>query len=148
MITRKRQGNRPDRRIAPPEATSIGLRAALKARLRYAGSSNHKLRPGDYGFVPTHNPRPSKSPCDELRPVLLAEARALFERGIDLGMVSRFEDGGAPKYVWSVDASGEVYEAKTKPDHEERYHGYRLGDDEPTMRRYVLDEWKKRCPKS
>jgi hypothetical protein len=83
-----------------------------------------------------------------LRTILIAEATALFQRGIDLGMVSSFLDGGTPKYVWSVDKSGEVYEAKAKSDQEERYHGYRLGDDEQAMRRYVLDEWNKRCPKS
>jgi hypothetical protein len=115
--------------------------------MRYVGSSNHKLRPGDYGFVPSHNPRPSKSPCDGLRSVLVAEARALFERGIMLGMVSRFGEEGAPKYVWSVDDAGEVYEAKAKPEREREYHGYRLGDDEREIRRYILDEWKKRCNK-
>ena len=148
MTTRKRQGNRPERRIVPPEAISIDVRASLKARLRYVGSANHKLRPGDYGFVPTHNPKPSKSPCDDLRSILIAEATVLFEQGIDLGMVSHFEDGGVPKYVWSVDKSGEVYEAKTKPGQEVQYHGYRRGDDERAMRRYVLDEWNKRWPKN
>lgn len=147
MSTRKREGNRPDRRILPPEATSEEIRVALKARIRYVGSANHKLRPGDYGFVPSHNPRSSKSPCDELRPILLAEAATLFERGIGLGMVSHFEIGGVPKYVWSVDKYGEVYEAKTKPEKDEQYHGYRIGDDERAMRRYILDEWNKRCPK-
>ena len=148
MTTRKREGNRPDRRIAPPEATSTEVRESLKARLRYVGSGNHKLQPGNYGFVPTHNPRPSKSPCDELRSVLIAEATVLFQEGIKRGMVSPFENDGVPKYVWSVDEAGEVYEAKTKPGQEEQCHGYRLGDDERTMRRYVLDEWKKRCPKN
>lgn len=145
MSIRKREGNRTDRRILPPEATSEADRAALKARLRYVGSGLHKLRPGDYGFVPSHNPRPSKSPCDELRPVLLAEARALFERGLELGMVSQPGPSGVPKYVWSVDTAGEVYEAKTKPEQEESYHGYRIGDDEARMRRYVRDEWDRRC---
>ncbi|MBC7101954.1 MAG: hypothetical protein H5U13_01830 [Parvibaculum sp.] len=148
MTSRKRQGNRPSRRVAPPEATSSTIRATLKGRLIYSGSANHKLRPSDYGFVPTHNPRPTKSTCDELRPVLIAEARALFEQGIELGMVSQFANGDVPKYVWSVDKSGEVYEAKTKPGQEERYHGYRLGDDDSEMRRYVLDEWSKRCRKN
>lgn len=148
MTTRTRQGNRPERRILPPEATSIALRDALKEGLRYGGSANHKLRPGDYGLVPTHNPRPSKSACDELRPVLLAEARTLFKRGIALGMISRLGEDGLPKYVWAVDRLGEVYEAKTKPGRNEPYHGYRLGDDERAMRRYVLDEWNKRCRNS
>ena len=29
-------------------------------------------------------------------------------------MVSRFDLGGSPKYVWAVDGDGEVYEAKTR----------------------------------
>lgn len=147
MSIRKREGNRPDRRILPPEATSADERCALKARLRYIGSGNHKLRPGDYGLVPSHNPRPSKSPCDELRSVLLAEAQGFFSRGIELGMVSRLGNNGVPKYVWSVDKFGEVYEAKTKPGQDEEYHGYRIGDDERLIRRYVLEEWNRRCGK-
>ncbi len=78
----------------------------------------------------------------------MAEATSLFEQGIDLGMVSSIENQGMPKYIWSVDDHGEVYEAKAKADRETRYHGYRLGDDEQTMRRYILDEWNKRCKKN
>ncbi|MEQ9814114.1 MAG: hypothetical protein RLO50_15150 [Azospirillaceae bacterium] len=51
-----------------------------------------------------------------------------------------------PKYIWVVDKSGEVYEAKTKSDHETDYHGYRLGADD-RQRAYILEEWKLRCPK-
>lgn len=148
MSTRKREGNRPDRRVLPPEATSDEERYALRARLRYVGSGNHKLRPGDYGFVPSHNPRPSKSPCDMLRSVLLAEAQELFSRGIEPGMMSQLGNDGIPKYVWSVDSAGEIYEAKTKPGQEEEYHGYRIGDDERIMRRYILVEWNARCGKN
>ncbi|MBI5313193.1 MAG: hypothetical protein HZB28_08750 [Methylocystis sp.] len=147
MSIRKREGNRPDRRIAPLGVISEEARATLEKRLTYVGSGNHKLRPGDYGLVPSHNPRPSKSPCDDLRSVLLEEAAALFGQGIELGMVSKPGDNGVPKYVWAVDDDGEVYEAKTKPERESEYHGYRLGDDERAMKRYVTEEWKARCPK-
>jgi hypothetical protein len=147
MTGRRREGNRTDRRILPVDATSVEERNALIECIRYVGSGNHKLRPSDYGFVPSHNPRPSKSPCDELRAVPVNEARELFEKGIMLGMVSRLDPHGAPKYVWSVDDAGEVYEAKAKPEREREYHGYRIGDDERDMRRYILDEWKKRCNK-
>jgi hypothetical protein len=142
----KRQGNRPDRRVAPVGSIAAQDIKALAARLRYVGSPLHKLRPGDYGFIPSHNPRPSKSPCDEIRPVLHGEAAQLFRRGIELGMVSAFTRGGVPKYVWAVDGRNEVYEAKTKPEREIEYHGYRIGDDEKDMRRYVLEEWRQRCP--
>lgn len=99
-----------------------------------------------YGFVPSINPRPTKSVCDDLRSILLAEATELFRRGVLAEMVSPFDPGGSPKYVWVVDNDGEVYEAKTKPP-DVVYHGYRIGDDEPYMRRYILGEWRERCPK-
>lgn len=145
MSIRKREGNRPDRRFVDDCFTSDADREALCARLRYVGSSNHKLRPADYGFHPSHNPRPSKSPCDAVRAVLLAEASELMRRGIKLGMVSRFDEGGVPKYIWAVDDANDVYEAKTKPELETDYHGYRLGEDEREMRAYILKEWKRRC---
>jgi hypothetical protein len=119
-------------------------RQALAVRLRYEGIAIHKLTPGDYGFVPPVNPRPSKSPCDALRSVLRAEAAALLQSGVIAGMFSPPTIDGIPKYVWAVDADNEVYEAKTKPP-EIVYHGYRVGEDESDMRRYILAEWRKRC---
>ena len=142
----KREGNRPDRRYAPLGSISRQALEQLSREVRYSGTANHKLHPGDYGFVPSINPRPAKSLCDDLRPLTLAEAQHLFAAGISLGMVSPFDAGGAPKYVWAVDGDGQVYEAKAKPP-DPVYHGYRLGDDEGAMRRYVLDEWRMRCPK-
>ena len=141
----KRQGNRPDRRIAPDGFLDQDAKRALLLRVVYTGSALHKLHPGDYGFMPPQNPRPSKSACDELRPVLLAEARNLFQEGIELGMVSIHSPAGIPKYVWAVGDDGEVYEAKTKPGQEREYHGYRLDDDDMAMRRYLLKEWKSRA---
>ena len=44
-----------------------------------------------------------------------------------------------------MDETGEAYEAKTKPDREVDYHGFRLGEDDP-MRAVVLKEWRRRCP--
>lgn len=145
MSIRKREGNRPDRRFMDDECTTEDVRKELCKRVRYVGSANHKLRPGDYGFQPSHNPRPSKSPCDTVRSVLLAEASELMEKGVMLGMVSRFDANGVPKYIWAVDEANDVYEAKTRPELEKHYHGYRLGDDERDMRAYILKEWGRRC---
>lgn len=145
MAIRKREGNRPDRRIAPNDFLDTNQRDFLAARIRYVGSATHKLHPGNYGFIPPQNPRPSKSPCDELRPLLLQEAKTLFEAGIRLGMFSEHQEGGVPKYVWSVDDAGEVYESKTRPERETHYHGYRVGDDDAGMQDYIRREWKRRC---
>ena len=146
MPIRKREGNRPDRRVVDAAQISVEIREELARRLRYVGSAYHKLGPGDYGFKPfSHNPRPSKSPCDQLRAVLFAEASELFRRGIEFGVMSSFANGGVPKYVWAVDDHNEVYEAKTRPERETDYHGYRLGDDERDMRGYILKIWRQRC---
>jgi hypothetical protein len=140
----KRQSNRPDRRVAPIGTYDSDDCSRIAKAARYVGSANHKLSPGDYGFVPPTNPRPSKSVCDDCRKVLLAEASRLFNSGILKGMMSRSSPGQLPKYIWAVDAMGEVYEAKTKPDQDVTYHGYRLGEDERKMRAYVRDQWNKR----
>ena len=126
--------------------TAVELEELAK-RLIYAGSGNHKLHPGNYGFIPSINPRPSKSVCDDLRPVMLEEASRLLAAGIAAEMISAFDREGSPKYIWALDGDGEVYEAKTRPP-DTIYHGYRLGDDAEAMRRYIRDEWKKRCPKT
>ncbi|MGH7116364.1 MAG: hypothetical protein ACREE9_17950 [Stellaceae bacterium] len=142
----RRQSTRPDRRVEPAGSIPDERLARLAERLRYAGISIHKLHPGNYGLVPPVNPRPSKSPCDDLRDVLKEEAEGLFRSGILAGMVSPFAEGITPKYVWALDQEGEVYEAKTKPP-DTLYHGYRLGDDEREMRRYIRREWQQRCPR-
>src|SRR5713101_936436 len=139
-----RQGSNPKRRIAPSGRLDAEGRKSLAAKLTYVGSAHHKTKPGDYGFRTPVNPRPWKSICDGLRVVLLAEARDLFRRGILIGMFSEFSPDETPKYVWSVDLHGEVYEAKISPGTNE-YKGYRL-EEEDAMRAVVLREWKRRNP--
>ena len=56
------------------------------------------------------------------------------------GMFSDFPDYNQPKFVWSVDAMGEAYEAKIDRT---GYHGYRL-EEEDNMRYVVLKEWERR----
>jgi hypothetical protein len=115
---------------------------SLLSVTRYVGSALHKRSAGNYGFHPPANPRPHKSLCDDLRPVPLPEAQRLFAAGIGKSMVSAHREGHLPKYVWSVDEWGEVYEAKLG---NEGYHGYRLDEDgERAMRALVLHEWSTR----
>lgn len=146
MVIRGRQGNRPDRRWVQAGTYTKQELEDLVARVSYTGSSLHKLTPGNYGFVPPTNPRPTKSPCDDRRSVLKEEASALMVAGVRAGMVSAFAGEGVPKYIWAVDDDGEVYEAKTSPGQETAYHGYRLGDDEKHLKKMILQEWKQRCP--
>jgi hypothetical protein len=60
-------------------------------------------------------------------------------------MVSDFFFGEYPKFIWCVDAGGEVYEAKTDAVTSGVYHGYRLEEDDD-IRDYVKRVWKERCP--
>ncbi len=105
--------------------------------------AHHKMHPADYDFHPPTAPRPSKSVCDGKRPIQRDEAQALLQTGLRLGVVSSHKRREWPKYVWAVDDSGDVYEAKLGDD-QRRYHGYRLAEDDEAMRRWVLDEWSKR----
>ena len=82
--------------------------------------------------------------CDRKRIVTRREAEVLFRNGVKCGMVSRHAEKGFPKYVWTVDDNGDVYEAKLGHDGRS-YHGYRLGADDRFMRRQVIKEWQARC---
>ena len=139
----KYQGNNPKRRIAKPGFYTAEELDGLASVARYSGSPHHKIRPADYGFNPPVAPRPSKSVCDDKRPVQSDEALKLLQTGIRLGMVSSHIVREWPKYIWVVDDSGEVYEAKLGHD-QTRYHGYRLRKDDNAMRRWVISEWSKR----
>ena len=71
------------------------------------------------------------------------EAAELLREGLIRGMVGGLCAGDFPKYVWSVDSRGRVYEAKIGRDGE--YHGYELGEDDNVMRQWVMNEWRARC---
>ena len=136
-------GNNPKRRIAPLGRFTQAELHRLAASARYVGSALHKSKPADYGFHPQTNPRPSKSLCDKIRVVPLSEARQLLRSGFADGLISTHFRGSLPKYVWAVDADGEVYESKLGADGRS-YHGYRLNHDDKAMREWVIKEWKRR----
>ena len=136
-----RQSRNPKRRLASPDRLGLLGRQALAIGMTYTGSALHKRHPGDYGFHPPVNPRSWKSLCEGQRVILKAEAAELLRQGVICGMFSDFPDDGTPKYVWSVDSDGEVYEAKIDS---QGYHGYRL-EEEDDFRPLVLKEWARRC---
>jgi hypothetical protein len=142
----KRPGNNPKRRIAPPDCLTSAQRAELALSAKYVASGHHKRNPADHGLERT-NPRPTKSLCDLLRVVPMHEAKAMLHKGILFGMFSDFFFGAYPKFVWCVDADGEVYEAKTNPVTLGVYHGYRIEEDD-TMREIIKRVWKQRCQQS
>jgi hypothetical protein len=131
-----REGNDPRRRIAELARLTPEEREDLAARATYTGSGYHKRFPAVYGFGPNASPRPSKSLCDGIRVVPKEEAE-------QKGMFSEPLEQGFPKYIWSVDGTGEAYEAKTHQNDRGQYHGYRLEEHDP-MRALVLKAWKER----
>jgi hypothetical protein len=139
----KRPGNNPKRRIAPINRLTEAQRTELARVVKYVASGHHKRNPADYGLDRT-SPRPTKSLCDLIRVVPLAESKAMLCDGILCGMISDLFFGEYPKFVWCVGEDGEVYEAKTDRVTSGIYHGYRL-EEEDDMRDAVLAEWKKRC---
>ena len=142
-MARAYRGNNRKRQIAKHGDFNAEQLARIAAQAQYGGSALHKSKPADYGLDPPVSPRPTKSLCDGLRVVQADEARSLLLAGIHRGMVSTWPHDGLPKYVWAQDAQGEVYEAKLGGDMRS-YHGYRLGDDEEAMKKWVTDEWAKR----
>jgi len=142
----KREGNNPKRRFISIDEAARSNVAALASKMEYVGSGHHKRYPADYGFERV-SPRPTKSLCDGIRIVPLNEAKRLFVKGISATMFSSTFEGKFPKYVWSMDSEGEVYEAKTDINSPGMYHGYRLEEDD-NFRDFVRKVWDVRCPRT
>ena len=136
-----RQSNNPKRRLIAANSVNAERLLVLANSVAYTGSALHKRSPGNYNFSPPTNPRPSKSLCDGKRALLREEAANLLRTGILNGFVSFFSDNTFPKYVWCVDACGDVYEAKFD---NLGYHGYRL-EETDDFRLYIKEEWAQRC---
>lgn len=137
-----RSGSNPKRRIVDSVLVTEEQVSRLLDQARYVGSGHHKRNPADYGFDRT-NPRPTKSLCDANRVIALYEAQSLLKAGILKRMISEPVENGLPKYIWSVSASGEAFEAKTHPNTPGMYHGYPLEADDD-MQRLVLRVWNER----
>lgn len=128
---KKRHGNNPKRRVTDDaHALNAQMLSTLCSRVRYVGSGHHKRYPADYGFERT-NPVPTKSLCDAVAPVSLAQAQSYLIEGIRRGMISTPAQDGYPKYVWCVTDDG-------------HYHGYPL-ELEDDMCAYIRALWDQRC---
>lgn len=109
----------------------------------YIGNPEHKRRPGDYGLTPPSSPRPHKTLCDADSEFPKSKAEELLIKGFKMGMVSRQTRGGWPQNIWSVDDSGQAFEAQLDNQNLGSYHGYPMPKDDP-LRDNVLKEWSKR----
>ena len=145
IILKKRPGNNPKRRIIRRDKIDRNLLSKIVENACYVGNARHKSKPADYGFTPPVNPRPKKSLCDANRIVRNEQAQALFFEGLRRGMISSHFVHNIPKYIWSIDESGKVYEAEISGNSSE-YDGYELNDSDSQMRNIVKAEWNSRCP--
>lgn len=139
----KRHSNDPRRHILAAGELSTVDRERLLRETRYLGSGLHKKDRDRYSFTEPCTPRLHKTMCDLKRPIDFDEARELFAQGIGRGMISKKMIDGFPVFVWSVDADGEVYEAKPN-DNAKVYHGYPLGPRDGVFPELVRREWKRR----
>ena len=116
------------------EATERTLRAAglspeersfLQANAAYEGSPFHKKNPNDFGLTPpTYPVRPEKTLCDEAGITQKKIALKLFERALQVGLVSECWTAGFPKQMWVVDDGEQVFELMYGGSRPGRYHGY------------------------
>jgi len=111
-------------------------------KAKYAGNSQHKSRPGDYGLAPATSPRPGKTLCDADGEFPAARAEELLRDGIRRGMVSIQERSDWPQNVWAV--SGDVvFEGQLENRSQGVYHGYPVPIDDD-FRKLILKEWTRR----
>ena len=139
----QRSGHNPKRRIISAGTLSVEALSRLSHLVKYVGSGHHKRYAADYGFGRT-NPVPTKSLCDAVVPVLMAQAQAWLMQGVMLAMISEPAANGFPKFIWCVANDGRVFEAKTHPSTPGQYHGYPL-EGEDDMKAYVTKTWAARC---
>lgn len=123
-----RDGKRPRFRESRLDATE---KAFLHANARYEGSPDHKRNPGDFGLTPPASPRKDKTLCDEVAVFLVAQARELFARAIDGGLVSEGTgQNDFPRRMWLVHVN-RVYELKLGGSLTGSYHGYPVRRSNP-----------------
>lgn len=143
MGKRALQHQRTTRRHIRREPLSNEERAFLRANAAYEGSPLHKRNPGDFGLTPPASPRPDKTLCDEASVFQTAEARRLFERALERGLVSeQWTVEGFPKQLWSVDEDGQAFEAIHGGSKPGCYHGYPIRRSDPFFDQ-VIEAWER-----
>lgn len=141
-MKRRYQKFNQKRRIADPGQWQAERLNELRVGVSYGGNPEHKRNPGDFGLKPPSDPRLSKSLCDEAQIFTRTEALELLHAGIDKGLVSDRENGGWPKNIWSVTATGIPMEAQLENPETGCYHGYPMPESDP-LAAEVIERWKR-----
>jgi hypothetical protein len=107
-------------------------RSFLRDNARYEGSPLHKKEPNNFGLIPPTSPQQDKTLCDEAGILEKQVAIELFERTIEVGLVSaKDKSEGFPAQMWVVDDNGRVFEMIYGGSHAGRYHGYPIRRSNP-----------------
>lgn len=92
----------------------------------------HKKEPNNFGLIPPASPRKDKTLCDEAGIFEKQVAFDLFQRAIEIGLVSaKDKRDGFPAQIWVVDDNGRVFELIYGGSREGRYHGYPIRRSNP-----------------
>lgn len=117
-------------------------RTFLRKCASYEGSPLHKRDPNDFGLTPPTNPRPDKTLCDEADIFEKRRALELFERAIEVGLVSEATAANDfPKQLWVVDGE-RVFEVMYGGSKAGCYHGYPIRRSDPLFNQ-VVAAWPK-----
>lgn len=127
----------PKRKLADAVSVAVDMGGAV---VRYTGNPQHKRNPRDFGLDPPACPRTDKTLCDEAGVIDHAAAQALLARGLERGFVSQQSRNGFPQNIWSVDESGNAFEAQLENAEQGAYHGYPMPSNDP-LRDEVLSRW-------
>jgi hypothetical protein len=126
LITERTDDNQ--KRALRTPAPSMADRALLAARLAYAGSAKHKLKPRAFGLDPA--PRDADDTlCDGhagVTPEDMPRLLPLLKRGVIAGLIGQNDKQGDPTIVWAIDDNGWIYEARITTPSQAIYHGYPL----------------------
>jgi hypothetical protein len=144
MGERARQRQEKTKRTIREARLTDAQRSFLRDNARYEGSPLHKKAPHDFGLTPPASPREEKTLCDIAGIFEKRIALALFERAIDVGLVSEKDKvAGFPAQMWVVDAHGRVFEIIYGGSRTGSYHGYPIRQVNPLFDE-IVTAWSTR----
>lgn len=137
-----RHSNNEKRRLMPkPTPNYI---AQLQQKIRYEGSSKHKLHPHLYGLTPFQGSRGDATLCD--RDASFGQSdygsiEGMIHRGLEAGLVG--ENG----VIWAIADNGWIYEGRMTNVGMTEYHGYPVRSTEPIaeMVCHRFSQWVQNC---
>src|SRR6201999_2644222 len=138
MGERSRKTREKTERTIRDVPLTAAQRSFLHDHARYEGSALHKRAPHNFGLIPPTSPRRDKTLCDDAGIFDKRIAIRLFERAIEVGLVSAKDKSvGFPAQMWVVDDLGQVFEIMYGGSRTGYYHGYPIRRSNPLFAEIV-----------